>query len=341
MYSCRVIMEVQDGESMNRFLRALLPASIKLLIAAVIIYFAASSVRLKPAQLLDYFQHAGSLFYVSLLLFTVFLLLQALIWTAILNDSRTHLSYFDGLLVYINSQFAKYLPGGFWNYAGRVVLASRKGVPLDVQMSAIVYENVLLVLAASMYAVILLIDLGKIPIYLCAVLAMLLPLLYTFFDHVSIAVSRLLRSLMRQLISHRLTKRFAARFSVTLERPLFTLAKNHFFLYLGYFVFSHFIMGLSFWLLMKSFHIAHVGIFYAAGTYACAWLLGLLSPLPGGMGVREGFLVYFLSFQTDAVTALHLSVVARIWNIAGELLFWVLMNAVNYITKKRMRPHDA
>ena len=41
------------------------------------------------------------------------------------------------------------------------MFASRK-VPLDVQMSAIVYENVLLVLAASMYAVILLIDLGKI-----------------------------------------------------------------------------------------------------------------------------------------------------------------------------------
>ena len=195
MYFCRVIMEAQDGESMNR-LRALLPTAIKLLFAAVILYFAALSIRLEPAQLMDYFQHAGSLFYVSLLLFTVFLLLQALIWTSILNDSRRHLSFFDGLLVYINSQFAKYLPGGFWNYAGRIVLASRKGVPLDAQMSAIVYENVLLVLAASMYAVILLADLGKIPIYLWAVLAMLLPLLYTFFDRVSIAVNRLLRLLM-------------------------------------------------------------------------------------------------------------------------------------------------
>lgn len=333
MYSCRAIMEAQDGESMNR-LRALLPTVIKLLLAAVILYFAASSIRLEPAQLIDYFQHAGFLFYVSLLLFTVFLSLQALIWTAILNDSRRQLSYRDGLLIYINSQFAKYLPGGFWNYAGRVVLASRKGVPLDVQMSAIIYENVLLVLAASMYAVISLEDLGKIPIYLWAVLAMLLPLLYMFFDRVSTAVSRLLQLIMRQLISNRLMKRFAGRLSLSLDIPIFMLPKNHFFLYLGYFVFSHFIMGVSFWLLLKSFHIGHVGIFYAAGTYACAWLLGLLSPLPGGMGVREGFLVYFLSFQTDAATALHLSVVARIWNIAGELLFLALMNTVNYIMKK-------
>ena len=72
MYSCRVIMDVQDGESMDR-LRALLPISIKLLFAAVILYFATSSIRLEPAQLMDYFQHAGSLFYISLLLFTVFL----------------------------------------------------------------------------------------------------------------------------------------------------------------------------------------------------------------------------------------------------------------------------
>ena len=61
MYSCRVIMEVQDGESMDRF-TSLTAASIKLLFAAVILYFAASSIRLKPAQLIDYFQHAGSLF---------------------------------------------------------------------------------------------------------------------------------------------------------------------------------------------------------------------------------------------------------------------------------------
>ena len=106
------------------------------------------------------------------------------------------------------------------------MLASRKGVPLDAQMSAIVYENVLLVLAASMYAVILLADLGKIPIYLWAVLAMLLPLLYTFFNRVSIAVNRLLRLLMRQLISHRLTKRFAARFRVSFENPIYAGEKS-------------------------------------------------------------------------------------------------------------------
>ncbi|MFC5652265.1 lysylphosphatidylglycerol synthase domain-containing protein [Paenibacillus solisilvae] len=325
---------------MNRF-RTLLPAVTKLLLAAVIVYFAATTITLEPAELVSYFRHAGFLFYVSLLLFTVFLLLQAFIWTAILNDSSRQLSFRDGLLVYINSQFAKYIPGGFWNYAGRVVLASRKGVPFDIQMSTIVYENVLLVLAASMYALILLADLGEIPLYSLALLALLLTLLYLFFNPVSAAVNRCLQLLMRRLGTHRFTERFAARFAESLDRPLFTLQRNRFFLYFGYFMVSHFIMGISFWLLLKSFHIQHVGIFYAAGTFASAWLLGLLSPLPGGLGVREGLLVYLLSFQTDTAAALHLSVIARIWNMAGELLFWAMMNAVHYITKKRMRAHDA
>ena len=78
------------------------------------------------------------------------------------------------------------------------------------------------------------------------------------------------------------------------------------------------------------------------GTYACARLARIVKPCcQAGWVLEKQFLVYFLSFQTDAVTALHLSVVARIWNIAGELLFWVLMNAVNYKREKRMRPHDA
>jgi uncharacterized membrane protein YbhN (UPF0104 family) len=95
-------------------------------------------------------------------------------------------------------------------------------------------------------------------------------------------------------------------------------------------------MGIAFWLLIRSFHLYNISIFYAAGTFASAWLLGLLSPLPGGIGIREGFLVYFLSFQMDAETALQISVIARIWNVMSEVLFFMGMNAVQYITQ-RMR----
>jgi glycosyltransferase 2 family protein len=274
-------------------LKRSLPYGLRILLVGSILYFIVTGIPLKPAQIADYLLHAGAYFYASLLLFSFFLVLQAAIWVIILNDSGQHIGLMKGLTIYINTQFAKYIPGGFWNYAGRVVLTSREGVGLSIQMTTIFYENILI--AA-----------------------------YLFYTKVTIMLQISVRWILHKLP----WKKFSG--------PGSLLARNHFYQYLLYFLISHFVMGLAFWLLIRSFHLYNIGIFYAAGTFASAWLLGLLSPLPGGIGIREGFLVYFLSFQMDAETALQISVVARIWNVMSEVLFFLGMNAIQYIIQ-RMR----
>jgi uncharacterized membrane protein YbhN (UPF0104 family) len=253
------------------------------------------------------------------------LVLQAAIWVIILNDSGRKLRLMRGLSIYINTQFAKYIPGGFWNYAGRVMLTSREGVSLNVQMTTIFYENILLVLAASIYSLLLLVYLGVLHLYVFVLFLVVLGGSYFFYSSATKGMQKSVQWILQKLP----WKKFSG--------PDSLLARNHFFKYLLYFLISHFVMGIAFWLLIRSFHLSNIGIFYAAGTFASAWLLGLLSPLPGGIGIREGFLVYFLSFQMDAATALQISVIARIWNVMSEVLFFMCMNAVQYITQ-RMRP---
>lgn len=302
-----------------------LPALIQVAIAAVVVYFVAVNIPLRPIEIVHYLRDAGTMFYVSLLLFTLFMVLEAGIWVFILNHSGRQLTLRKGLTVFINSQFAKYIPGGIWNYAGRVVLAGREGVKLDVQTTALIYENVLLVLASFLYALVVLIDVDFIPVYVAVVFIVAFVLFYIFYDRVTVVLQRGIQILLRKFPIRRLSEPFAG---VNIAMP-----RNHFFQYLGCFLGSFFVMGVSFWLLLGSFDI-RIGIFYAAGTFAAAWLLGLLSPLPGGLGVREGLLVYFLSFHTDTETALHISLIARIWTLMGEVLFCIILNAINFVLSR-------
>jgi uncharacterized membrane protein YbhN (UPF0104 family) len=119
------------------------------------------------------------------------------------------------------------------------------------------------------------------------------------------------------------------------------MPRHRFFGCLLCFLISHSIMGIAFWLMTNSFGQGEINVFYAAGTFAASWLIGLLGPLPGGLGVREGFLVYFLSQKLDSGTALHISVIARLWNILAEVLFWMLVHAYNYLQRRRVKRDEA
>ncbi|QHW35116.1 hypothetical protein GZH47_15325 [Paenibacillus rhizovicinus] len=322
-------------------MRRLAPTAMKAALVGVIIFFVMRNIPLKLADIESFLAHASLQFYSSMLVFAFFLMLQAGIWVlivnaagekAIRNRQGSKLRLLEGLRIFIDSQFAKYLPGGFWNYAGRVVLASRAGVALDAQLSSIVYENVLLVSAALCYALILLVSLDIAPI-LCivAVLAVLI-LAYVYYDKGSTAVRGLFVRASRWKWLHRAAGKMTASFRTTGADAL--LSRNRFFGYLVCFLGSHFIMGIAFWMLTNSFGRGHIGLLYAAGTFATSWLLGLFSPLPGGLGVREGFLVYFLSLKLGSETALYISVIARLWNMMAEVMFWAIVRTVSHMTRR-------
>ncbi|MFC5530814.1 hypothetical protein [Cohnella yongneupensis] len=171
-------------------LRRMVPAVFKTLLVAVIVFFIVRSVPLKLSDVASYLAHADGWFYASMLLFAAFLMLQASIWVLIVNAFGVEptgyrrgakLGLFGGLRIFIDSQFAKYIPGGFWNYAGRMVLATRVGVPLDAQLASIIYENVLLVAAALSYALVLFVVLNVVPLLLIAAATSLFVLTYAYY----------------------------------------------------------------------------------------------------------------------------------------------------------------
>jgi glycosyltransferase 2 family protein len=318
---------------------------LKAFLFAVTIYFVIRNVPLKASELTEFLARADLRFYASMVLFALFLMLQAGIWVQIVNaswakreqadTSRNRLAILPGLRIFIDSQFAKYIPGGFWNYAGRIVLASKAGVPLEAQFTSIVYENVLLVSAALTYSLVLAVSLNFHPIILLLSALLLLVLTYMGYPLVTSYLKNVFTRISRWKWFGKLLGKATGSFGSSQDgNAAAGLTRNEFFGYLVCFLASHFIMGIAFWMLANSFGAGHIGLLYAAGTFATSWLLGLFSPLPGGLGVREGFLVYFLSLKLGMDAALHISVIARLWNIMAEVTFWAIIRTVSQLSKR-------
>lgn len=290
---------------------------LKVVVLAATVYFIVVNLKMRPMDIVDYLLQAKSFFYLALSIFVVFLAVQAWIWVQILNDSGKQISSYRGLVIYMTSQFAKYLPGGFWNLVGRVYLTSKHGVVLGTQMTAILYENMMLGIVSVIYGIILLYSFHFIFLPVLLAVAVLLPIAYFFYEPVRV---------FSQNMIHKLSKRFRG---MELSLP-----RERFFLYLSYYFLSHLLQGIAFWLLLQTFGVESVNIVTAAGIFAVSWLIGLISPLPGGIGIREGALVFLLSFQVPVPVATQISIITRIWNLMGELVLFTLLNSIDLIRKR-------
>jgi glycosyltransferase 2 family protein len=80
--------------------------------------------------------------------------------------------------------------------------------------------------------------------------------------------------------------------------------------------------GVSFTLFVGSVHpVAWQDVPLLGATYAAAWVIGFLSFLtPGGIGVREGVLAYLLGLWLPPGVAIVISLLSRLWIVAGELV---------------------
>ena len=67
---------------------------------------------------------------------------------------------------------------------------------------------------------------------------------------------------------------------------------------------------------------AQVGVTSTAALYIVAWLIGFAMPgAPGGLGVREAFMVMQLAPAAGEPEALAFALMTRLVSIAGDMLF--------------------
>ncbi len=84
----------------------------------------------------------------------------------------------------------------------------------------------------------------------------------------------------------------------------------------------HLINGLAFFFLISSFvEISVQDLLFVVVSFILAGVTGTLAIFsPGGIGIKEGAIVYFLQFILPASIAVLISVIARVWVVMGELV---------------------
>lgn len=215
------------------------------------------------------------------------------------------------------SVFAKFIPGKVWVVLGRASKVSLGGHSLKTASYASVKEQLVYVwIGLALGIVLLLVKDGSRELLL---LVALLFLGLTIFN-----LSNWFRRLVA-LVYKRVTKR---EFDIPRITPkeMLSLAGS---------IATYWVLwSVGFWLFTKSI-VADIPVAVAL-VFPLSVTLGLLAVIvPGGLGVREGFVVLGLSlFGVPVDIATTVSVAARLWFLSGEVFIFLLGLSIN-ISQKR------
>ena len=235
-------------------------------------------------------------------LFIVAYFIQVGAWYLVTLKVGIALNFRETAAAWFYSQLGKYLPGKVWILIGRFYLYESKGRGKQAISLALYFETITMLMAAGLISLIALAPVGVrwidprggwFPI-----------LLFSLGFFFLILHPRVLEKMINPILS--ILGRNPLRLSVSYWDMLWILFVNLLAWCLG---------GLGFYFFIDSiFPVTRDYVLFLSGALALSSILGLVAVFaPGGLGVREGVLVYLLSHIIPGGVAVVLSVLTRVW----------------------------
>ncbi len=243
----------------------------------------------------------------SVLLLWLGFFVSTLSWRKALKVHGLQISVPQAVYSHGISVFAKYIPGKIWVILGRASIVSENGFSLSFTSTISLKEQLVYLFLG------LLISLMVLPFVPVHILFTLM----VFFTAVGLYLLLFVESIHRYILSA-LFKLVKKKFEV----PFITVKDA--IPFAKWILFYWSIWSIAFYLLTKSV-IPETPIL-AAFSFPVSVCYGLLAVIvPGGVGVREGILVLFLSsLGIDPAQAVTLSIIQRLWFITGEIFIFSL-----------------
>lgn len=256
------------------------------------------------------FRFAFNYYYLALsfgVLF-VFFFLRVYCWRIILKRMNVSLSLRKSIKVSFLSMMGRYLPGKVWMVVGKVYLSGREGVPRAEAFASAVIEIVLEIAASIFFFFFFLLSVLERPLLSTAMIYLLGMILVAgmVLLHPRLFY-RVINFLLKRLKGETIEKGIAYRDILLL-----------FVLYTGIVL----IQGTAFYLFVSALcPVPLASLLELTASLSVAGALGTLSFFaPSGLGVREGVLALLLSNSVVAPIAVLISLLARIWVTAGEIV---------------------
>ena len=266
----------------------------------------------------------------STLIFAFSYFIQIWAWYLITVKLGIALSISDTLKSWFYSQLGKYLPGKVWLLLSRFYFYESKGRSRKAISIALYFETATVIGAACLiFLAVLIFHKEKWSYYSWRQLGWVLPLLLLGFAS--------LHPRVLQKISNWVLVRFK-------REPLsFSFSYADILWILFVCIISWMVGGVGFYFFVDSVYpVTPDYIPFLTGALAISSTLGLIALFaPSGLGVREGALVYLLSFMVATPVAVIISVLTRIWMTLVEIGLIGVVYLLRQLQKREKRKEHA
>ncbi len=234
------------------------------------------------------------------------ILLLALIWWRGLILVGTHIPWRHGIALWLQAQIARYLPGGIWDVAVRLVLGQQIGVSKQAMSASMGLEIGIQVLSAALFFVLSLLTWARAELHT-----------YLLLVGGTIAISLICLSppVFRFLVQT------GSRLLKLPPLPLHFTYWDLLALLLARFL-AHGLMGLGFVLFVYGLtSVPWPLVPKMTGAFVGAWLVGYVAILvPMGIGVRESVLAFLLRGEAAVRIIVVAALGYRVWVALRDLL---------------------
>jgi hypothetical protein len=253
------------------------------------------------------------------------------VWVRLLNllgdrsiDNKAELYY-----IYAKSWLGRYMPGKVTWLIGKVIFAQKSGVSTDILIVSSTLEMVAQVLSTFAVGTIFLLlgsvgvnPQGSESINFGLMLTVIAACLFIFISLAPMAMNR----------SMQLIYKIRKRDSKTLPSVNRAISLKALGLFIAVAVGNTLPQFVLFYSMMPLFNVQTY--FYVSGAFLLSGVLGLIAVFaPSGIGVREGFLLFFLERKYAPEIAVLVTIVQRIWSIIADLLFYLSAVVIRNIRK--------
>jgi uncharacterized membrane protein YbhN (UPF0104 family) len=245
---------------------------------------------------------------ISIIFLFLGLLMECVIWVLLLNRTNLNINYNFGIISHGLSIFSKYNPGKFWMFISAPSYISRiYRYPIKDLVSVYFYYQLIATWFGLLIGAIGLLVVNSTQLWINSIFITLIVLSI-------IITSKIPQTLFNKIILFLFKKDIKLPY-VQFKSIIATVP---------YFLIYWFSFSFGFYFLCKALVTDYVSI-YNMFAFPLAATIGVITIIsPGGLGVREGVLVYYLSLTgLSTENAVIISVASRLWFLLGETFIFI------------------
>lgn len=258
----------------------------------------------------------GNLIFLIILILPLYFL-NILGWHFITRALGAKVSFARNMYVWMISNLSRFLPGGFWQYPGRVYLFKKEGSSLVLATTAVVVEILLNLLVASFLALTYFVFSQYHP-----QTQSLRPIFAVIIIFAVILLTLTNSNLMTAFAS--IIKRGTGKGDILKE---IKLPLRWIPLLVGIFFLQNLAAGSVLFFLSRGAIDLPFSLFLLfVGIFSASWLLGYVTLLaPSGLGVQEASITFLLSHYMPFAVAAVIAILFRILLLISELIMLLVV----------------